>query len=210
MKTKKKVFAKNGTLFSPSSGKNQKKKVFTKTGALFSPNSSGDLRSDIHQSQRIRWDADVDHTQIIGGVQSNYWGIYPPRVSAPLLTVSIFEVGSIRDFVHSGFCPIRDFVRFWILSNLGFFSFGILPNSGFCSIQYFIHSGFCPIRNFVRSGFCFSGFCTGFISNIVDSFLIYRQQIERYPQKITIIVKTYSTVNFLQHAYLDSLGRHVK
>ena len=49
-------------------------------GTLFSPNSGGDLRSDAHQSQIIGWDADVDHTQIIGGgIQSNYWGdISPP------------------------------------------------------------------------------------------------------------------------------------
>ena len=33
---------------------------------FFSPNSSGDLRSDAHQSQIIRGDSDVDHTQIIG------------------------------------------------------------------------------------------------------------------------------------------------
>ena len=34
---------------------------------FFSPNSGGDLRSDAHQSQIIEGDADVDHTQIIGG-----------------------------------------------------------------------------------------------------------------------------------------------
>ena len=34
---------------------------------FFSPNSGGDLRSDAHQSQIIGGDADVDHTQIIGG-----------------------------------------------------------------------------------------------------------------------------------------------
>ena len=45
---------------------------------FFSPNSSGDLRSDVRQSQIIG-DADVDQTQIIGG-------IYPPRVSASLVT----------------------------------------------------------------------------------------------------------------------------
>ena len=49
----------------------KKKKVFTKKGTFFSPNSSGDLRSDAHQSQIIGWDADVDHTQIVGGM-------YPP------------------------------------------------------------------------------------------------------------------------------------
>ena len=43
---------------------------------FFSPNSSGHLRSDAHQSQTIGGDADVDYTQTIGGIQSNYWGGY--------------------------------------------------------------------------------------------------------------------------------------
>ena len=43
---------------------------------LFSSNSSTDLRSDVHQSQIIGGDADDDHTQIVGGIQSNYWGGY--------------------------------------------------------------------------------------------------------------------------------------
>ena len=47
--------------------KRKKKKVFTKNGTLFSSNSSGLLRSDAHQSQIIGGDADVDHTQIIEG-----------------------------------------------------------------------------------------------------------------------------------------------
>ena len=56
---------------------------------FFSPNSSGDLRSDAHQSQINGGDADVDHTQIIGGDNVKLLGriIYPPippRVSAPL------------------------------------------------------------------------------------------------------------------------------
>ena len=34
---------------------------------FFFPNSSGHLRSDAHQSQIIEGDADVDHTQTIGG-----------------------------------------------------------------------------------------------------------------------------------------------
>ena len=51
---------------------------------FFSPNSSKDQRSDAAQSQIIGGDADADHTQIIGGMQSNYWGDISPRVSAPL------------------------------------------------------------------------------------------------------------------------------
>ena len=38
---------------------------------FFPPNSSGHLRSDAHQSQIIGGDADINHTQTIGG-------IYPP------------------------------------------------------------------------------------------------------------------------------------
>ena len=34
---------------------------------FFSPNSSGLLRSDAHQRQIIGGDADVDHSQTIGG-----------------------------------------------------------------------------------------------------------------------------------------------
>ena len=45
----------------------QKKKLFTKNGTLFSPNLNGDLCSDADHSQNIGRDADVDHTQIIGG-----------------------------------------------------------------------------------------------------------------------------------------------
>ena len=72
---------------------NQKKKVFTENGTLFSPNSSGHLRSDAHQRPIIEGDADVDHTQTIGGDTVKLLGkIYPPippRVSAPLhLTLS--------------------------------------------------------------------------------------------------------------------------
>ena len=49
---------------------------------FFSQNSSGDLRSDAHRSQIIGGDADVDHTQILGGIQSNYCGGYIPPSSA--------------------------------------------------------------------------------------------------------------------------------
>ena len=66
-----------------------KKKVFTKNGALFPPSSSENLRSDAHQSQIIGGDADEGHTQIVGGITVKLLGGYvtpiPPRVSAPLL-----------------------------------------------------------------------------------------------------------------------------
>ena len=68
---KKKVFIRNGTLFSPNSGENQKKTSSPEMEPFFSLNSSTDLRSDAHQSQIIGGDAGEDHTQIVGG-------IYPP------------------------------------------------------------------------------------------------------------------------------------
>ena len=46
---------------------------------FFSPISSGDLRSDAHQSQVIGGDADVDRTQIVGGI----YPLHTPRFSAP-------------------------------------------------------------------------------------------------------------------------------
>ena len=64
--------------FQESKLSEDQKKVFTKNGTLFSPNSSGDLRSDAHQSQTIEGDADEDHTQIIGGDTVKLLGeIYP-------------------------------------------------------------------------------------------------------------------------------------
>ena len=101
-----------------------------------------------------------------------------------ILTFSTFDVGSILDFVHSGFCPIRDFVQFGIFFNSGFcpiwdfVQFKILSNSGFCpfgilSIRDFVQirilfdSGFCPIRDFFQFEiFSNSGFCPfGILSN---------------------------------------------
>ena len=60
---------------------------------LFSPNSSGHLRSDAHQSKIIGGDADVDHTQTIGGDTVKLMGDilyipHPPRVLAPLRAVT--------------------------------------------------------------------------------------------------------------------------
>ena len=52
--------------FFPNSGEDQKKGLHQKWKSFF-PNSSGHLRSDADQSQIIEGDADVDHTQTIGG-----------------------------------------------------------------------------------------------------------------------------------------------
>ena len=45
---------------------------------FFPRNSGGDLRSDAHQNQIIGGDADVDHTQIIGGDTVKLLGEYIP------------------------------------------------------------------------------------------------------------------------------------
>ena len=75
VKTKKKVFTKTKTLFSPNSGEDQKKRSSPKMEHFSSTNSSGHQLSDAHQSQ------------IIGGGTVNLLGGYIPhplRVLAPL------------------------------------------------------------------------------------------------------------------------------
>ena len=66
----------------------QKKRSSPKMEDFFPPNSSEDQkpvpntiqRSDADQNQIIGGDANVDHSQVIGGMQSNYLGGYiPPR-----------------------------------------------------------------------------------------------------------------------------------
>ena len=60
------------------------KKVFTKNGTLFSPNSSGDLRSNEHKSQILGGGGGGgcrcrSYSNYWVGIQSNYWGdIFPP------------------------------------------------------------------------------------------------------------------------------------
>ena len=67
---------------------------------FFSPNSIEHLRSDAHQSQIIGGDADVDHTQTIGGDTVKLLGDLP-RVSAPQALVIIFK--TIENRLHN-FC----------------------------------------------------------------------------------------------------------
>ena len=99
MKTKKKVFTRNGTLFFPElrCRPKKKKKVFSGDGTPF---LSTDVRSDAHQSQIIGGDTDEDHTQIFEGYTVKLLGgIYlphPPLVSAPLLPYQF----------HTRFCAL--------------------------------------------------------------------------------------------------------
>ena len=78
--------------FCPNSGEDQKKGLHKKWNTFFPRNSSGHLRLDAHQSQIFGGDADVDHTQTIGGDTVKLLGGYiphPPRVSAPLPTLTV-------------------------------------------------------------------------------------------------------------------------
>ena len=79
VKTKKKVFIKNGTLFSRIQVKT-KKKIFTKDETLFFPKFK--WRPALRctpESNFWRGCADEDHTQIIGGnTVKLLGGIYPP------------------------------------------------------------------------------------------------------------------------------------
>ena len=94
----------------------QKKKGFTRNGTLFFfPNSSTDLRSDAHQSQIIKGGADKDHTQLLGGIQSKYWGGYipPSTVSAPLSLARHIDKGVlIRQIITSHLCTAIDCLQF--------------------------------------------------------------------------------------------------
>ena len=82
---------------------------------FFSPNSSGHLRSDADQSQIIGGDADVDHTQTIGGIQgtANLLGVYIlpspllPRVSAPLITLYVLCFICFRFFCFCLFSGVN-------------------------------------------------------------------------------------------------------
>ena len=81
---------------------------------------------------------------------------YKPMSTILIRTLYIFKVGSILDFVHSGFCPILDFVQFgilffWILSVLDFVQFGNFVQFGILSIPDFVRFGILTVQNFVRS-----------------------------------------------------------
>ena len=84
------------------------KKVFAKNGTLFSPNLSEDLCLIAHQSQIIRGDADENHTEIFGGIQSNYWGDispHPPGFRHPCPQSYLFLTYSIivkTDYAFDG------------------------------------------------------------------------------------------------------------
>ena len=100
MKTQKKVFTRNGALFSPNSAEDQKKRSLQKMEQFFTPNSGKDQKkrsfpkvehffpnsivpldnyAQMHTRVKLLGgDADVDHTQTIGADSVKLLGrIYP-------------------------------------------------------------------------------------------------------------------------------------
>ena len=64
----------------PNLGEDQKKGLHQKWNRFF-------RRIQAHQGQIIGEDADLDHTQTIGGIQPNYWGDtspVPPGFGTPV------------------------------------------------------------------------------------------------------------------------------
>ena len=57
--------------------RDQKKGLYQKLKSC-SPRNQLKTKKSPNMIQR----SDADHSQIIGGIQSNYWGVYPPRFSA--------------------------------------------------------------------------------------------------------------------------------
>ena len=84
MKNKKKVFAKNGTLFSPNSGEDKKRSL--PEMEHFFPRIQVDTYPQMHTRVKLLGDADVDHTQTIGGDTVKLLGGYipsPPGFGTP-------------------------------------------------------------------------------------------------------------------------------
>ena len=110
MKTKKKVFTKNLKSFCPKNQVKTKKRSFPKIEEFLSPKASEDQK----KIQKSTSAFDADHSQIIGGMQSNYWGdavkllgdISPPGFGTLANENStIFPRKIMRDFRTSFFSP---------------------------------------------------------------------------------------------------------
>ena len=85
----KKVFTKNGVLFSPNSGEDQEKKVFTKNRTLFFPEFKWTPTLRCTPEPNYWGDANVDHTQTIGGdtvklLEGGYIFPSPPGFGTPV------------------------------------------------------------------------------------------------------------------------------
>ena len=109
----------------------------------------------------------------------NHFCSVKPVVSTLLtLTFSIFDCGSILDFVqfgilsNSGFCPIRNFAQFGILSNSAFCPIRDFAQFGILSIRDFVQFGILSIRDFVRTGFIRFGILYRFHWFLVVLFVV--------------------------------------
>ena len=86
---KKVLHQKWNTFFPQIQMKTKKKRSSLKMEHFFSPNSSEHLCSDTHQSQIIGGDADVNHTQTIGGDTVKLLGGYIPHITPGFGTPAI-------------------------------------------------------------------------------------------------------------------------
>ena len=123
-----------------------------------------------------------------------------------ILTFSISEVGSILDFVHSGFCPfwilsnprfcpIRDFVQFGILL------FGILPVLDFVQLEIFY------VRDFVQFGIWFVlDFVQFGILSILDFVQFGILSILDFVQFGILSVRNFVFRDFVQNPYKSLLS----
>ena len=87
-----KGFTRNGTLFSPNSGKVQKKNSSPEMEHFFFPRIQVLTCAQIHTRVKLLEGMQMKIIlKLLGGIPSNYWGGYytphPPRVSAPLIWV---------------------------------------------------------------------------------------------------------------------------
>ena len=90
----KKVFTKTPKLFSPNSSEDQENKGFYQKWNTIFPRIQVDTYAQMHTRVKLLGgSADVDHTQTIGGIQSNYGGNISPPTS-PGFGTPVNESGS--------------------------------------------------------------------------------------------------------------------
>ena len=101
--------------FSQNSSEDQKKRSSPKLGDFFSTNSYEDQRSDVVKSKTVGGDADVEHTQIIGGDTVKILGGYiPPGFRHPCWKVlSRCAFFGSRSSYRNEKCADRPIVNIW-------------------------------------------------------------------------------------------------
>ena len=114
MKTKKKRFSPKMNTF-PQIQVKTKKKVFTKNGSLFFPDFKWTLTLRCTPESNY-WGrgADLDHIQTTGGYSQIIGGIYPTQVSVPLIRSRgqcVSTIGAARIFDWGAQITCNDVIR---------------------------------------------------------------------------------------------------